>query len=322
MVEVHGEVAAHVLRGGHEVAGGLDAGPEGRAVGGAQAEPVAVPGRQSVAFRGVESDVAVAHAQRREDVALDVLRIGLAGRPLDDQPGQDVVGVGVLERRPGWRGERRAVQLAQCFKSGTVGRAPDDRAARGRRQPGGLLKHLAHRDAIGGPLVGKLELRHVLTGGRVKVEPAGVDELHRRQRREGLRGRTEQKRRLRRGGAVLTGIAEAARVHHLVPGYHGHGEARHARPLHTVADDAVHPRERRAIGRKRRPQTTAVTATRSSEATAADHPAHSAAGTRLGHESPGAGFGLTAPASAESGAVSWPPMSRRKGGYVSVIRKA
>ena len=54
VVEVHREVAAHVLRGGHEVAGGLDAGPEGRAVGGAQAEPVAVPGRQSVAFRGVE----------------------------------------------------------------------------------------------------------------------------------------------------------------------------------------------------------------------------------------------------------------------------
>ena len=178
----------------------------------AQAEPVAVPGRQSGALRDVECDVAVAHAQRREDVALDVLRVGLAGGPLDDQPGQDVVAVGVRKRLSGGRDQRRALQLVQGFKSGAVGRASDDGAARGRRHPGGLLKHLAHRDAVGGPLVGKLELGHVLTGGRVKVEPAGVDELHRRQRREGLRGRTEQEGSLRRRGAALAGIAEAARV--------------------------------------------------------------------------------------------------------------
>ena len=42
----------------------------------------------------------------------------------------------------------------------------------------------------------------------------------------------------------------------------------------------------------------------------------------LGHESPAAGFGVTALVSAVSGADSWPPMSRRNGGYSSVISAA
>ena len=289
VVEVHGEVAAHVLSGGDEIAGGLDAGAEGRPVGGGQAEPVAVPGGQPGALGGVERDVAVAHAQRREDVALDVLRVGLAGGPLDDQPGQDVVAVGVRKRRPGWRDQLRVPQLVQCLKRGAVGRAPDDRAARGRRHPGGLLKRLAHRDAVGGALVGKPELGHVLAGWRVKVELAGVDELHRRQRREGLRGRPEQERCLRRHAAALTGIAEAARVHDVVPGDHGHGEARHAGALHTVADDAVHPRERRAIGRMAAAAGDAVTADEKQRGNGRQHPARGTAATEGRLHGAGAG---------------------------------
>ena len=42
----------------------------------------------------------------------------------------------------------------------------------------------------------------------------------------------------------------------------------------------------------------------------------------LGHESPAAGFGVTALLPPVSGADSWPPMSRRKGGYLSVISAA
>ena len=235
--------------GGDEITGGLDAGAEGRPVSGGDAEPVAVPGCEPGALRGVECDVAVAHAQRSEDVALDVLRVWLAGGPLDDQPGQDVVAVGVLKRSPGGPDQRRALQLAQSLKSRAVDRAPDDGAAGGCRHPGGLLKHLAHRDAGGVTLVGKPELGYVATGGRVKVEAAGIDELHRRQRREGLRSRAEQERCSRRHAAALTGIAEATQVHHVVPGHHGDGEARHARAFHTLADDAVHPRERRSVRR-------------------------------------------------------------------------
>src|SRR5687767_11633915 len=41
-----------------------------------------------------------------------------------------------------------------------------------------------------------------------------------------------------------------------------------------------------------------------------------------GHECPGAGLGLMASALAVSGADSWPPMSKRKGGYLSVISVA
>src|SRR5215218_492044 len=41
-----------------------------------------------------------------------------------------------------------------------------------------------------------------------------------------------------------------------------------------------------------------------------------------GHESPGAGLGLMASVPAVSGANSRPPMSMRKGGYLSVIRAA
>src|SRR3954451_3085087 len=41
-----------------------------------------------------------------------------------------------------------------------------------------------------------------------------------------------------------------------------------------------------------------------------------------GHESPAAGFGVTGFVSAVSTADSWPPMSRRKGGYWSVISVA
>ena len=58
----------------------------------------------------------------------------------------------------------------------------------------------------------------------------------------------------------------------------------------------------------------AITADEKQRGNGPEHPAHSTAGTRLGHESPAAGFGLTALASAALGADSWPPMSRRKGG--------
>ena len=173
--------------------------------------------------------MAVAHAQRREDVALDVLGVRLAGGSLDDEPGEDEVAVGVLERRPGGAAGLVSRELPQRLERGAVGRAPHDGPARGLRQPGGLLKDLTDRDAVGCPLVGQPELRHVAACGCVELESAGVDELHRRQRGEGLRGRPEHERRLRRHAAPTAGLAETAGVHDSPPGHHGDREARHAR---------------------------------------------------------------------------------------------
>ena len=166
---------------------------------------------------------------------------------------------------PGAAAGRVSAELPERLERGAVGRAPHDRPARALREPGGLLKDLPDRDALGGPLVGQPELRHVAACGCVELEAAGVDELHRRQGREGLRGRPQHERGLRRHAAPTAGIAETAGVHDIASGDHGDREARHARAAHPVLDDAVHPRERRAVrwsgsGRTTRPSLRDATA--------------------------------------------------------------
>lgn len=113
-----------------------------------EAEPVAVPDGQPGGLGGLGAGEAVAHPERLEDVALDVVAVALARGALDHEPEQDVVGVGVLEPRSGRRRQLRAVELAD----GVLERAVADRAEQPSAGQAGnaarLVQQLANGDAL------------------------------------------------------------------------------------------------------------------------------------------------------------------------------
>ena len=249
----HGDqVAGHVVGAGEEHPAGQRAvGDRDVEPGHGRGEPVAVAHGQAVLPGHGRVGGGVAHAQRGEDVALDIAGVGFASGGLDDQPQQVVVGVAVLERRAGraaqlQRGQRPHLALGGVRAGVEIGQR--DFPGRGG-QAAGLVQQVAHGDGGRRPRVGHAEPRQIAPDGGIQFDPPRLRQLHHGQGGERLGQRADVEGGLRDGWrAVRAGAAEAALVDDAPILHHGQGHAGQAQAAHLSFNVGVDGVEGGATG--------------------------------------------------------------------------
>jgi hypothetical protein len=117
----------------------------------------------------------VVHAQRLEEVVLQVGGERDLGDGLDEASDDVIVHVAVAVLLPGLRLELPSLQSLHTLSQ--IGSRFDDE---GTGQAGSVAEQLADRD-VGVPVVGQFELRKVLDDRIVEAHLPGVDELQERE---------------------------------------------------------------------------------------------------------------------------------------------
>jgi hypothetical protein len=150
----------------------------------------------------------VGHAERLEDVLLDVAVECGARQRLDDEPQHVIVGVRVVVSGAGikqelLRGEGPDAALERARVLVIVGDGH-------RRETARVVQQLSDRDACGRGLVGHADPGHIALHRRVELDLACLHELHHRRRRKCLAQRREQERRVG-GDRTAAAVGDAHR---------------------------------------------------------------------------------------------------------------
>ena len=190
------------------------------------------------------------HAQGREDVLVQIGRIGLAAHRLDDGPEHHEVGVAVLKGRARRAVERVAGQTEGEFGHRVrTGRAGVDHRLVSRlvRDAADLVQQGANRDGLRRRGAVQ-EARQIARRRSVQRDPSGLSQLQDRQRGKGLGRRAEDERGVGRHRPALAVVAEAAGIGRVVAMDDGHGHAGQVRALEQGRDVGIDARRSRRRG--------------------------------------------------------------------------
>src|SRR5947209_6055592 len=140
-------------------------------------DPVIRCGKRWLVWRRQRCET-VMHAERLEDVPLDVRRVRLAGNNLDQQTEGDVVHVGVLEGRANGTSQLNSAEAPHCVVDRFVIRACLELFDGGFRNAACLVQQLSRSDRARNSAVGCAEIRQITLDRSIKVQLALLNELH------------------------------------------------------------------------------------------------------------------------------------------------
>ncbi len=243
-VRVHDEPVREILDARHESRGRQRCPAlEQHVRGDRNAPPAVEPGGHALGPGRIERREGPRHLERIEDVVLDVRLVALARSDLDEIAEHVEVRVAVVELRPGRRDEQLPCSKAPHVVLERGGApipvvesldvsVPGDAAA--------LRQEVAHRDRGRPRIVADVKPRDVHAYRCVEGELPRFDELHDRERREGLAHRRDRERRLRRDrtpGSV--GDAEPAQMNSMIAFDDRQSHAGDARVPHLGLDEGI-----------------------------------------------------------------------------------
>jgi hypothetical protein len=193
---------------------------------------------------------AVAHVQRDEEAAPEVVGVRFTAGRLYDQAQQVVIRIAVLESGADRAGDLEPLKRAGlAFRgSGGIIEVRELDPSRGFGQAAGLVQELPHRY-----FGGSLEVRHPepgqITPDRgIQINPALFDELHHGKRRHRFREGSDEKGRPRgRRFSVRVRRAEAAQVNNFTAFNDGQRRAGYVQFAHPPLNVCIH-----GIGVRRR----------------------------------------------------------------------